>query len=149
LRSGEPGVDPRLIGELVHDPAEASLRPAPLSAEAVAAVLAEQLDASVDPAFADACHRATGGNPLLLRQLARALEADRVPPDAAHAETVRQIGPRAVSRTLLLRLARLDASAVRVAQAVAVLGDSADLGAVARLTGLDERTVAEATSALA
>ena len=83
LRSGEPGVDPRLIGELVHDPAEASLRPAPLSVEAVAAVLAEQLDAPVDPAFADACHRATGGNPLLLRQLARALEAVRVPPDAA------------------------------------------------------------------
>ncbi len=149
LRSGEPGVDPRLIGELVHDPAEASLRPAPLSVEAVAAVLAEQLDAPVDPAFADACHRATGGNPLLLRQLARALEGDRVPPDAAHAETVRQIGPRAVSRTLLLRLARLDASAIRVAQAVAVLGDSAELGAVARLTGLDERAVAEATRALA
>ena len=117
--------------------------------EAVAAVLAEQLDAPVDPAFADACHRATGGNPLLLRQLARALEGDRVPPDAAHAETVRQIGPRAVSRTLLLRLARLDASAIRVAQAVAVLGDSAELGAVARLTGLDERAVAEATRALA
>src|SRR3712207_9011403 len=43
------------------------------------------------------CHRTTGGNPLLLRQLLRGLEADRVRPDAAHADAVMAIGSRARS----------------------------------------------------
>ena len=62
---------------------------------------------------------------------------------------MRDIGPRAVSRTVLVRLARLPADAVGVARAVAVLGDSADLANVAALTELSERPVAEATAALA
>jgi tetratricopeptide (TPR) repeat protein len=62
---------------------------------------------------------------------------------------VREIGHRAVSRTVLLRLSRLPADAVSVARAVAVLGDSAGLPAVAALTGLDEATVARAAGELA
>ena len=83
--------------------------------------------------FCAACHQATGGNPLLLRQLLTALEADHVRPDAAHAGVVLEIGPRAVSRTVLLRLARLSADAIAVARAVAVLGESATLPTVAAL----------------
>ena len=43
-----------------------------------------------------------------------------VKPDAAHVDVVADIGPRAVSRTVLLRLARLPDEAVSVARAVAV-----------------------------
>jgi len=46
-----------------------------------------------------------GGNPLLLGQLLAALGAERGLPDAEYVGVVRQIGPRAVSRGVLLRLA--------------------------------------------
>ena len=70
-------------------------------------------------------------------------------PDAAHAGVVLEIGPRAVSRTVIVRLARLSPDAIAVARAVAVLAESATLPAVAALTGLDEARVADATGALA
>ena len=88
---------------------------------------------------AAACHDATGGNPLLLSQLLTALRRPRAcRPTPRHAGLVRDIGPRAVSRTVLLRLARLPTGARAVAQAVAVLGDGAGLPAVAALAGVGE-----------
>ena len=70
-------------------------------------------------------------------------------PEARQAAAVREVGPRAVSRTVLLRLHRLPEEAAAVAQAVAVLGDGAQLPLVAALAGLDEQAVAAATAALA
>ena len=52
------------------------------------------------------------GNPLLLNELLKTLAADGVPPDAAHVDVVAELGPRAVSRAVLLRLARLSEDAV-------------------------------------
>src|SRR5262249_44564108 len=57
-------------------------------------------------------------------------------------------GPRAVSHTVLLRLARLSDDALAVARAIAVLGDGAPLPVTAALAGLDEQRVADATRAL-
>ena len=108
-----------------------------------------RLGAEADERFCAACARVTGGNPLLLRQLLSSLEADGVKPDAAHVDVVADIGPRAVSRTVLLRLARLPDEAVSVARAVAVLGESADLPAVAELAELAEQQVADASGKLA
>ena len=79
----------------------------------------------------------TAGNPLLLASCWRPRRRARRP-DAAHAAAVRAIGPRAVARTVLLRLARLPAPAVAVARAVAVLGEQPGLPAVAALAGVDE-----------
>jgi predicted ATPase len=86
---------------------------------------------------------------LLLRQLLTSLEDDGVTPDAASVSVVADIGPRAVSRTVLIRLARLPDEAVSVARAVAVLGESADLPTVATLAELPEEDVAAQTAALA
>ena len=102
-----------------------------------------------DPLFTAACLEATGGNPLLLRHVLTALAEDGVEPTAAGAVAVRGIGSRAVSRTVLLRLSRLRADAAAVARAVAVLGESSGLPAVAALTGLDEDGVARAAGDLA
>ncbi len=148
IRTGEPGTDVALLGEIAHDPSTIAVRPVPLSREAVAALVRERLGADADDAFCSACHEATGGNPLFLRQLLTALETDRVRPDAAHAGVVLEIGPRAVSRTVIMRLARLSQDAIAVARAVAVLAESASLPAVAALTGIDEARVADATGAL-
>ncbi len=86
---------------------------------------------------------------MLLTELLRTLQAERVSPDGAHVGTVRDIGPRAVSRSVLLRLSRLAADAVVVARAVAVLGDDAGAPIVAALTGLDEPRIVDAADALA
>ncbi|HYI18304.1 MAG TPA: AAA family ATPase [Solirubrobacteraceae bacterium] len=148
LRSAEPGTDPGLLAEIVHDPATFPLRPGPLSRAATTALIRERLAGDADPAFCAACHEATGGNPLLLRQLLRALEAEGVRPVADQAAVVRAVGPRAVSSTVLLRLSRLSDDARAVARATAVLGESADLPRVAALAGIDERAVAAASGEL-
>jgi DNA-binding NarL/FixJ family response regulator len=138
-----------MLAELAHDPTTLAVRPAPLSAAAVAALVRDRLGAGADDAFCAACHDATGGNPLLLRQLLRALEVEGVAPQAGHVDVVRAVGPRAASATVLVRLGRLPPDAAAVARAVAVLGESATVPAVAGLAGLDEAAVATATGALA
>jgi DNA-binding CsgD family transcriptional regulator len=148
LRSTDPGTDPNLIAELGHDPATRSVRPGPLSASAVTEMVEARLGEDADQSFCAACAQVTGGNPLLLRQLLTSLAADNVKPDAAHVGVVADIGPRAVSRTVLLRLARLPDEAVSVARTVAVLGDHADLPTVAVLAELDQEQVADAAAAL-
>ena len=149
VRTGEPATDPVLIGELVGDGAGQRLRPAPLSRPGVAELVRDRLGVAGDVEFCDACFEATGGNPLLLGQLLAALVADEVSPEAAQAELVRKIGPRAVSLAVLLRLARLPEAAIKVARAVSILGEDAQLPAIAALAGLEEREVAEATGELA
>jgi DNA-binding CsgD family transcriptional regulator len=149
LRSTDPGTDPALIAEIGHDPGTHAVRPGPLSGAGVTDLVRARLGAEAHERFCAACARVTGGNPLLLRQLLTSLEADGVKPDAAHVDVVADIGPRAVSRTVSLRLARLPAEAVSVAQSAAVLGDTADLPTLAKLAELDEERVAQATATLA
>lgn len=149
LRSGDPGADTALLGELAHAPGTHAIRPGPLSPDAVSELVRERLGPNAEPAFCAACHRATGGNPLLLGQVLSALRADAVRPVAENAGLVGDVGPQAVSRTVLLRLARLPAAAGAVARAAAVLGDGADLATVTAFAGLDEAAVAEAAGALA
>ncbi|MDA0166771.1 AAA family ATPase [Solirubrobacter ginsenosidimutans] len=149
VRTSDAPTDAALLAEIANDPATAHVRPGPLSEEAVGALVARRLGAEPDRAFREACHKTTGGNPLLVRQLLTALETDAVKPDAAHADVVRAIGSRAVSSSVLLRLARLPGEAASIARAVAVLGEGADLPAVAGVAGLDEAQVAGTMAALA
>ena len=108
----------------------------------------DRLGDGVEPAFAEACYAATQGNPLLLNELLKALESDRVEPTAANVDLVAELGPRAASRAVLVRLGRLSGVAVQVARSIAVLGDGADLGLVAALEGLEPEAVAAATREL-
>ncbi|MGY1820935.1 BTAD domain-containing putative transcriptional regulator [Geodermatophilus sp. SYSU D00079] len=148
VRSGEGHDGDELLAELALDPAAVVLRPTPLSLEATRHMVASRLGEPVSPLFARACHRTTSGTPLLLRQLLRGLEADRVKPDAAHADTVIAVGSRAVSSMVLLRLRRVPEEVTAVARAAAVLGDGAPLPVVAALAGLDEEPTAAALAAL-
>jgi DNA-binding CsgD family transcriptional regulator len=149
VRSGEPGADPALLADIAADRLTASVRPRPLSEPTVTHLIEECLDQASDDAFAAACHQATGGNPLLLHELLKAVRAEGVDPRGANADAIRQLGPRVASRAVLLRLARLPAAATKVARAIAVLGDGADLWAVAELVGLEELETAEASAELA
>ncbi len=149
VRAGEPGVEPALMADLVTAPSTTVISPGPLTTEGVTELVRRRLGSDPDAAFVGACEQATGGNPLLISQLISSLASEGVEPTADQAEMVRAIGPRAVSRTILLRLARLDPTAAAVAHAVAILGESADVRHVAALAGLDEPAVASATATLA
>jgi len=148
LRTGEAGTDPALVDELAANPEALRIAPRPLSEAGVAELIAARLGDGPDRAFVAACMEATGGNPLLTGQLLTSLADEGVRPVAADVEAVRRIGPRAISRTVLLRLHRLGPHAVAVAQALAVLG-LAEARVVAGLTGLTEAETADAASALA
>ncbi len=147
LRSAEPGTDPSLLADLARDPLTVSLHLGRLSGEGSARLIRQVLP-DADDGFCTECHGATDGVPLMLRQLVRALEADQVRPTAANAEVVRSIGPRAVSRTVLARLARLGLDATGVARAIAVLGEGTSLAYVAAQTELAESDVVDAARAL-
>jgi DNA-binding CsgD family transcriptional regulator/tetratricopeptide (TPR) repeat protein len=148
LRTAEPGTDPALVAEITRDPGTRVLAPGPLSADATSALIAGRVG-DADQGFAAACHRATGGNPLLLTELLRALAAEGVAMDAIGADAVAGVGSRAVSRAVLARLSRLSPDAVKVTRALAVLGDGSDLRLVAQLAGVDPAAAAAATGELA
>ena len=107
----------------------------------------ERLGEGAD-SFVEACHRMTSGNPLLLRQLLRALADEGVRPDVSHVDTVRAVGSRAVSALVTLRLRRMPPTVTAAARAVAVLGDAAGLPTVAALAQQPEDEVAAALDVL-
>ncbi|WP_055523837.1 BTAD domain-containing putative transcriptional regulator [Streptomyces graminilatus] len=148
LRTGESHQDQELLAELAHDPATFLVRPRPLTTEGVADLVHHALGEPAHEAFAAACHEATTGNPLLLRQLLRALRTSGVPPHAAQVATVTGLGSRAVSQLVLTRLAHLPANSLTAARAIAVLGDGATLPGVAAFTELPENDVADAIAPL-
>lgn len=148
LRPALPGVDAQLIGEIAADPLAVSVRPGPLGPDSTATLVRDRLAPDAAPAFSAACHTATGGNPLLLEELLKALVVEGVEPDVAHIGVVADLGPAAVSRGVLLRLRRLPPPAVELANAVAVVGDGAPLGTVAALAGLTTEEAALAATAL-
>jgi DNA-binding CsgD family transcriptional regulator len=149
LRPSQLEIHRTPVGEIAGDPLTAPIRPRPLSEPAVADLIRRRLHEAAENAFSAACHAATGGNPLLLGELLKALEAEHVRPDRAHVGLVADLGPRAASHAVLLRLGRLPADAVAVARALAVAGDGAGLSVVAALAGLDQARAGSAVAALA
>jgi DNA-binding SARP family transcriptional activator len=147
LRTGESHEDDDLLSEIAIDPVTTAVRPAALALHDVAQLVRLRLGDPA-PAFAAACHTTTAGNPLLLRQLLSALEAEGVRPDVAHTDTVRAVGSRAISSQVLMRLRRMPRIATDAARAVAVLGDGATLPEVAALTQLREDQCGAALAAL-
>jgi DNA-binding CsgD family transcriptional regulator len=147
-RVDDSEAEPGLVVDIAHDPAAVAIRPSALSEDGAVELVRDRLGADAERAFCTACHHATGGNPLLLGELLKTMQAESIRPDAAHADAIHELGPSAVSRTVLLRLSRLPADAVAVARAVALLGDGASLPATAAMAGLDESSVADAARAL-
>jgi DNA-binding CsgD family transcriptional regulator len=147
LRAGEDE-DPALA-DLLADPVTSIVRPAPLTASAVAELIHAGLGADAEEAFCLACHRASGGNPLLVHELVRTFEAEGLSPGADSIEVVERVAPEAVSRSVKVRLSRLPTEAASVAHAIAVLGDGADGLHVAQLAEVDSRALSAAAAALA
>src|SRR5262245_60871786 len=140
-RAGAADAD---LARLAAAPETTVLRPRPLSTSGVTALCALRLGAGVTPEFAIACWVATGGNPFFLEALLRETSAQDVVPDAREAGRVGHIGPAAVARAVLLRLAGTPAATGDLVRAVAVLGDGAGLAEAADLAGIAEDDAARA-----
>ncbi|MEJ2884870.1 AAA family ATPase [Actinomycetospora aeridis] len=135
-------VDPGVVDALRE--AGSVLRPGPLSAVAVGALVAARLGPS-PAAFVTACHEATGGNPLLLAALLDAvLESGAAPAPGMVAE----LAPGVVATFVARRLREAGDDAAAVAEAVAVLGGSAELRHVVAVSGLDPDRAARAAETL-
>ena len=133
---------------LVADPGARRLDLAPLSDRAVTDWVRSALGADAAAEFCRACHGATSGNPLLMRELIREVSSERVAPTAEHAARVEALGSHGVSAVVLLRLARLPPGARELARAVAVLGDTANLSLARALAGLADAAASSAAEAL-
>jgi DNA-binding CsgD family transcriptional regulator len=136
--------DDVLTGRLVT-----ALRPSPLGEQAVGELIADVLDEQPDPEFSRACLSATRGNPLFLRELLATLRERGTAPVRANSSQIESVGPKAITRMVLARLAALGPDADRLARAAAIAGDEADHELVREVSGLDPAAFKDAAARLA
>ncbi|MEJ7875761.1 MAG: AAA family ATPase, partial [Solirubrobacterales bacterium] len=135
-RPGEPGTGPATLSALVVELDLPILRPEPLSQAATASVIRSQLGRDVGAELCTACHEVSAGNPFLIAELIRELEAQDRELDQIPADWVRRLGPERIAQSVLMRIGRLSPEAVRLAWAIAVLGGEAHMRHAAQLAGL-------------
>ncbi len=148
LRTGEPDSPDELLRELRLQPASTSIRPENLTLDATVSIVRGRISDDAEPAFCAACHESTAGNPLLLAELVRALELERVAPVKEGASRVLEIGAKGVPDRLLARITQLSPEALEVARAVATLEPQATMRRTASLASLNGDAAAAAAHAL-
>jgi tetratricopeptide (TPR) repeat protein len=147
-RQVQPGPEADLVQRIAAETPAGVIELRPLSINATAELVRSMVGAESSDELCEACHGATGGNPFLVKELATALVEGGVAPGAEAAGRVGRLVPHSVARHVLVRLARLGPTTIRVAHAVAVLGGAAEIRHVAALAGLDEAETAGAVDAL-
>jgi DNA-binding CsgD family transcriptional regulator len=145
-RPNEPGVQAEVLRGVVADLEMPKLRPAPLSEAGTVAIVRQRLGAGASTAVEAACHKATGGNPFLIEELLTELDAA---PGEPAAERIAAMGVERIAAAVIERADRLGRHGVDVVRAAAVLGDAADLRALAALVDADRGRVAEIVDGLA
>lgn len=134
-REHEEATDWTLTSELASSATD-SLRPSPLSVDAVAQLIASRLGTFPDPRFSAECHSAGRGNPFLVRELIDSIGHEGIEPTAEGALCVESLVPVNVLRVIVLRLERLGSDAVELARTLAVFGDHAERRHVALASGV-------------
>jgi DNA-binding CsgD family transcriptional regulator/tetratricopeptide (TPR) repeat protein len=143
-RSEDRGNEPDPLTQLLDDRGAVVVRPAALSEQASGELLAARLGGALDQELVGWCHEDTGGNPYLLGALADALRQAGIPSGAGARMRVREIGSRAVARSISARLERLDPDARALVEAVAAVGDVGSLTELAAVAGVGAAVAADA-----
>ena len=149
VRPAEPHADAELLAAIAQGPAARVATPSPLTATGTRELLTDALGATPDGAFVDACRAATGGNPLLLGELARAAAADRLTGAAEEADRARALGSESVAAHVERRLQLLGGESRMVARCAAVTGDRGRVDVVAAAAGVGPDALATAAERLA
>ena len=148
VRAAGADAGPELVARIATETAAVVLPLRVLSPTAAKQLVHSLVARECDDRLSEACYRATGGNPLLLRELAGAL-AESGAADRPHdVQGVERLVPKAVARHVLIRLARLPPAATALAHAVAVLGGEAEPRHAAAQAELDQYSAAAAIDAL-
>jgi DNA-binding CsgD family transcriptional regulator len=147
-RPGETGPEAELAQRIATATDGAVIELRRLTREATTALVRSLLGEDASGELCEACFEATGGNPLLVHELAAVVAEDGVHRGADGASRVGRLVPEAVARSVLVRLSRLGAPTVGVARAVAVLGPRAELRHVAVMAGMAQSDAADAVDAL-
>lgn len=148
VRSGEPQVQGGTLAALTDSELGERMELAPLSEPGSAQVVRAGWGSTADDELCRACFEVTGGNPFLLRELARALGDARPAAGSTLAAQVRGLTPRTVARSVIARLGRLPADARAVARALAVLGGRAELRELLAVAGVEQAPGMAAIDAL-
>ena len=149
LRTGDPGAGRPPLLEIEADPGVVRVEPGTLSIDAATRLIEHSAGGPPEPGFVSACHEASGGNPFLLQELVSQLTAERIAPTDENAGRVSSLRPSTISRSVLLRLARLPDSAAALARSAAVLGPGHDTRELGALAELDPEAAVDAHEALA
>ena len=144
----QPGAGDRYLERLRAVDGLRHVEPAPLSLAAVDLRARATLGDQVERTFSEACRAATGGTPFYVAELLRALRQDRVAGRAADVEAIDGLTPRTVIDATLAQLGGLPDEARTVAEAIALLGPSAELRWIAALSGLALDVVVTAADTL-
>ena len=136
------------LARLRADPDARILTLQPLSAQATRGLTRNLFFPGADDAFCAAVHAVSGGNPFILREVLQTFDSEALAPTAGSVEQVRAIVPESVVRSARAQLAAIGPEAVRLAQAVAVLGPDAHLYRSARLARLDPEAAVVAADKL-
>ena len=137
VRSGEPHAQGRALAGLVNSVLGERLQLSPLTEAGSASLVRDTWTPAADRDLCRACFEVTGGNPFLLREVARALVSEVLAPDPALVDRVRRLTPRAVSRSVIARLRRLPDAATTLAQTLAVMGGRAEPAELLAVAGVD------------
>jgi len=123
------------------------LRPQCLSLEGTQALL-RSIAPRADDQVCRACHEATGGNALFVRELGEAIRARGLERGPEAAARLRSWSPGRVTRSVARRLTGLAPESRRLAHALAVLGQGATLRHARVLAGLEPTAAAQAADGL-
>jgi len=140
LRPGESVASGGPLASLRSD-ATAIVRPALLTAAGVAGIVRASYSEAASNELCAAAYEASGGNPLYLRELLRAAQRDDRPLDDADPASL-LAGHEEIARFVVTRVVGFDPTALRLAQALSVLGDGCELRHAAMIAAL---TMPEAT----
>ncbi len=135
-RPFEPASTEAPLAALLAD-ARVVLRPDLLSEGAVDAMVRAALGDEVTDELCAAAWTASGGNPLYLTELLRAVELEGRPLAELDPAELVAGGQQGVARRVLAGVRGLDPRALPLAQALAVLGDGCELRHAAAIAGLD------------
>lgn len=123
-------------------------RLAPLSADAVRAVITTALGSPPHDAVVRVCMGITEGNPLHLTELVKEMAAREVQPVESSVPRIRLLTPDLLAWDIRRHISQLPEDAVALAGAVAVLDARAEPRHSAAVAGLKEREVSEAIGCL-
>jgi DNA-binding CsgD family transcriptional regulator len=136
VRTGEP--EASLNGRLYPLAEDEPIRPAPLSAHATAEVVRARLGDDASDELCAAFARASGGNPLLVRELLRTARAAGMTA-AAPPHAVAELGPSSIRELVERRMRGCSPAAQILAPVVAVLASHATLELAAQVAGLEAK----------